>query len=511
MKKIFKRIAAMLLVGLVGISSVACAGGIEQPEWLQQALCDHVYDEEEILKEPTCVASGKKEKICSSCGATKTVAIKPTGEHIFNDEMREDGTITNVASWNSRATADGAGVANGSVATLKKVVGNTVVVGKDENGMNGKLVHSTFGGIQSTGKKGEEGILSFPKTELPVGTEIDFESGKIIDNYVTIELKANMNGNTWQVYDYKENGVSVRYGYSIIGLPTKEHYAQGWSTDFNIESSMVETDGNIILGLNGTTLYVIGIRDKFPTRDSFAQWLTSREDEGNPVTIRYIPKDSYISEMPFTAGNQYTVWNGGTETVLENDGAEYGVSSELTIDYVCGCTVCGKASVEIPPEETVECITHTYLATGYCSTCDAFMLDRNINYPETSGMLDYGWYRVSNESLSSVEFQAEIEVLSSDYELNIQSLLTNGGYFNRSWGSIQFMGIPNISFYGATATDGRIPAFLFEGYVYFAYFGDTVFSIGLDDNETLEVSTATAVFKYLNISLGTIEKLEFVN
>ena len=76
MKKIFKRIAAMSLVGLVGISSVACAGGVEKPEWLEQLLCDHDFEEENVIKEATCTEKGKVEKICSDCGKVETVTTK---------------------------------------------------------------------------------------------------------------------------------------------------------------------------------------------------------------------------------------------------------------------------------------------------------------------------------------------------------------------------------------------------------------------------------------------------
>ena len=88
MKKILKRISAMFLVGLVGVSAVACS--FEKPEWLEQALCDHVFDEEEIIKEPTCGSSGKKEKICSDCGKTETVSIKATGEHTWDGGTTTD-------------------------------------------------------------------------------------------------------------------------------------------------------------------------------------------------------------------------------------------------------------------------------------------------------------------------------------------------------------------------------------------------------------------------------------
>jgi hypothetical protein len=89
-------------------------------------------------------------------------------------------------------------------------------------------INAVFGGIKSTNQKGEESVLGFPETELPSGTEIDF-------------------------------------------------------------------DRRVIVNADGT-------------------------------------------ETPFTdemkeAGNEYTVWQGGTETVLDNDGASSGVLPTLTQSY----------------------------------------------------------------------------------------------------------------------------------------------------------------------------------
>ena len=86
MSKILKRLAAFALLGAVAVSTAGCAfGELEMPEWLEQATCDHVYDEEEVLREATCVQDGKVEKICSDCGATKIVIVKATGEHVWED------------------------------------------------------------------------------------------------------------------------------------------------------------------------------------------------------------------------------------------------------------------------------------------------------------------------------------------------------------------------------------------------------------------------------------------
>lgn len=95
MAKIFKKLAAFALLGMVAVSTAGCGlSELEMPEWLEQATCDHVYDEEEVLKEATCEQDGKVEKICSDCGATKIVIIKATGEHVWDDGVIADGVNT---------------------------------------------------------------------------------------------------------------------------------------------------------------------------------------------------------------------------------------------------------------------------------------------------------------------------------------------------------------------------------------------------------------------------------
>lgn len=92
MAKIFNKLAALALLGVVAVGTAGCSlGELEMPEWLQQATCDHVYDEEEVLKEATCGQDGKVEKICSDCGATKIVSIPATGEHVW--ELKGTETV----------------------------------------------------------------------------------------------------------------------------------------------------------------------------------------------------------------------------------------------------------------------------------------------------------------------------------------------------------------------------------------------------------------------------------
>lgn len=85
-RKLLRAAAALLLVGIVGVASVGCSFEFEQPEWVTQALCDHVFDEEEVLKEATCTEDGKIQKTCSDCGKTKITTVKATGHDVVEDE-----------------------------------------------------------------------------------------------------------------------------------------------------------------------------------------------------------------------------------------------------------------------------------------------------------------------------------------------------------------------------------------------------------------------------------------
>lgn len=91
MKKIFKSIIASVMVCFSLVSMASCGMNYETPEWLKTQICDHVFDEEEIIKNPTCGENGKKLKICSECGETKIVSIKATGDHNLGQAEIFDG------------------------------------------------------------------------------------------------------------------------------------------------------------------------------------------------------------------------------------------------------------------------------------------------------------------------------------------------------------------------------------------------------------------------------------
>lgn len=391
MKRRLKKIIAILLMCLTAFSFASCRFELEKPEWLETILCDHIFGETEVVKEATCGTKGKRKEVCIECGKTEYYTIKETGDHIFDEGVAEDGTLTNTTSWNEQAVAGGAHALDKSQAVLKKVVGSTVAYDKDENGLNGKLANASFAGIESTNADGTKtSTLSFPKTETPLGTTIDLESKKITNYGVDIVLTGTeSDGLLYYQYgsgENQRNGIRLR-------LKQAENFAKGYCTDGEVAEDASQLNGayKIAIGYNNSTdllwvgfIDVIGITAKGenPTDTNTViqevqAYLAQRYADGNPVTIRYV-SGILQSERDFTfeeyvGGNTYTVYKNGTETVQGNDGAIYDAYNTMTVSYECVCTVCGKIK---PKEETKPC-SHVFgegvqadgVITYTCTVC----------------------------------------------------------------------------------------------------------------------------------------------
>lgn len=104
-KKLLRTAAALLLIG-VGVVSAGCSFEIEQPDWVTQALCDHVFDEE-VLEEVTCTEDGRVMKVCTDCGKTKIVTVKATGHDVVEDEAVDATCTTPGLTAGSHCTACG--------------------------------------------------------------------------------------------------------------------------------------------------------------------------------------------------------------------------------------------------------------------------------------------------------------------------------------------------------------------------------------------------------------------
>ena len=196
------------------------------------------------------------------------------------------------------------------------------------------LKSASFGGIESTNADGTEtSTFAFPKTEMPLGKTIDFESGKITEYGVDLVLNG---GERISYYSSTSIDGSIVFG----GLGGDEVNPIGVCTDGELSDSQEYGKFRINFG----SIYWYGILDKLGyTNDSngvnqFKAYLSQRYTDGNPVTIRYV-SSALQSETDFSAeqsasGNEYTAYKGGTEKVLDNDGKDYGAENTLSQNYI---------------------------------------------------------------------------------------------------------------------------------------------------------------------------------
>jgi hypothetical protein len=190
------------------------------------------------------------------------------------------------------------------------------------------LKSASFGGIESTNADGTETeTLDFPKTETPLGTTIDFENKKITNYGVDLVLTGTEN---WLMRGQTFNDVNQFY--AILLDDTKYNFGEGVCTDFDRMTALNDKVGFAIGSMN-RALYLSVNKTQFTSIDDLKSWLAQRYASGNPVTIRYV-SETLQKEESFTEGNEYTAYKGGTEKVLENDGAEFGSDNTLTQDYI---------------------------------------------------------------------------------------------------------------------------------------------------------------------------------
>lgn len=213
------------------------------------------------------------------------------------------------------------------------------------------LKSASFGGIENKSEDGTKvDILTFPKTETPIFTTIDFERQVIIDKGDTLVLTGN---EKFEFNWYNNtNGVSCD-GICKAGKSAYEGTSEYVSTD-SVYNVIFSSKNSMWCGYAGkSALYWIGILDILGYTTSgtqataeeqtqaikkFKAYLAERYANGNPVTVRYLTVETPI-ETPFTeeqkaSGNEILAYLKGTEKVLENDGAEFGADNTLTQNYL---------------------------------------------------------------------------------------------------------------------------------------------------------------------------------
>lgn len=200
------------------------------------------------------------------------------------------------------------------------------------------LKSASFAGIESTNADSTEtATLDFPKTETPLGTTIDFVNKKITGYGVDLVLT----GTERISFSDSIGGGSV---YISNALKSIENNAIGVCTDARIVQNHPSVSGDMQIGDGREIIFWKGIlkqigaweneeSSKTQAIEDFKVYLAQRYSDGNPVTIRYV-SSTLQSETDFTADNEYTAYKGGTETVLENDGKDYGADNTLSQNYI---------------------------------------------------------------------------------------------------------------------------------------------------------------------------------
>jgi hypothetical protein len=220
------------------------------------------------------------------------------------------------------------------------------------------LKSAEFAGIESkNAEETETSTLDFPNTVNPLGQTIYFENKKIVDYGITVAL----DGTEDWLYYTANLWASVAPSAIIVGfLPASASnlQANAASTDGYLEVKFNGTlpKGNFVIGNGSQNLWwfgcfnYLGLDASWSDKDNptaeeqttaisnLKAYLAQRYAEGNPVTIRYVTPTGQ-TETPFNsaqeeAGNSYTAYLGGVETVNGNSDAEYGAENTLTQNYV---------------------------------------------------------------------------------------------------------------------------------------------------------------------------------
>lgn len=93
MRKCFKTVAmAVLMVSVIG--SVSGCVRVEQPEWLEQTICEHEYESVRDIKLASCTTNGAVEQECIYCGHTRIAKVNAFGHDVIIDTMIESTCAT---------------------------------------------------------------------------------------------------------------------------------------------------------------------------------------------------------------------------------------------------------------------------------------------------------------------------------------------------------------------------------------------------------------------------------
>ena len=221
------------------------------------------------------------------------------------------------------------------------------------------LKSASFQGITSRNSRGTiRKWLSLPAPiDCGLGTTIDFENQRIINKYSEVTF-AGEDSEGWEV-SFGWNGMdddgNVDKGYAYAPITTIRDFIKGselFSGQWKLASisSMYEDDPELVdlMPPDKGEYYIACDENGNPktlylgTGDMLSNWSTMLADwkeylKKNPITLRCFTTTETV--IPFTdeqkaVGNEYTAWTDGTEQVMGNGSAEYGIYPTLTQEYV---------------------------------------------------------------------------------------------------------------------------------------------------------------------------------
>lgn len=190
------------------------------------------------------------------------------------------------------------------------------------------LKSASFGGIESKNAGGTEtSTLTFPKTATPLGTTIDFENKKITNTHADYTFTGN---ESWAKGSSAPSGFERWY----CSIP---NMAIGGSSNYNYgvcdKYLTFMTAGEYLNTKNEGVIFGFG-NNYFQLVLVQGQTAQSVQELTEGMKIRYLLDAEYYTSTDFTESNEYTAYKGGTETVLENDGTEYGAENTLSQNYI---------------------------------------------------------------------------------------------------------------------------------------------------------------------------------
>lgn len=237
--------------------------------------------------------------------------------------------ISTESSYNERVTADGARVVDGSKAKLHKVVGNTA---KSENLFDGNLENGYYSDANwGMGGKSTNNYRSL-MINLSAGTYCLQFSCEIMLLRTLVDGGYVQSASLLRTTTFTTNGGKVGFSFQRADRNEWSDDCLVWITEgteakpytpYFIKSA---TFGGIkSTSLNGEESVLSFPKTELPNGamlDFDRQVIVNANGTETPFT----------EEMEF-AGKEYQVWQGGTETVLGNDGAEKGAKLTLSQGY----------------------------------------------------------------------------------------------------------------------------------------------------------------------------------